>query len=90
MLMVVRVMAAGRNAAGSSNDAFLSNANWAGTSGSVSVDGLYLTLAQDHGTSFCSASIFSQKGGCARFLSRGRADGNGATTIVDFIKPLWS
>jgi hypothetical protein len=87
----VRVMTALRgDTAGSSNDAFLSDTDWAGTSRSVSVDGLYLTLAQDHGTSFGSANVISQKCGCARLLSRGRADCDGAATIIDFIEPFWS
>lgn len=87
----VRVMTAlGGNTAGSSNDALLSDTDGAGTSGSVSVDGLYLTLAQDHRTSFGSANVLPQKGGRARLLSRGRADCDGAATIIDFIEPLWS
>jgi hypothetical protein len=95
MLMIVgRVvgwMVTGRDTARPSNNSLLSNASdWAGTPGSVTVDSLYLTLAQDHRASFGSSTIVSQKSGCARLLSWGRADRNGAAAVIDFIESLRS
>lgn len=89
-LMLVFVRARRGDTARSPDDPLLSNTgNWAGASRSMSVNGLNLTLAENHGTSFGSAAILPQKGGCARLLPSGRANGDCATTIVDFIEALW-
>lgn len=88
-LMLMFVRARRGDAARSPDDPLLSDTgNWAGASRSMSINGLNLTLAENHGTSLGSAGILPQKGGCARLLPSGRADGDCATAIVDFIEAL--
>lgn len=89
MLMLV-VVERRRNASGAANDALFSNPrNGTGAPGTVTVDGLNLSLAENHRTSLSAASILSQESGSSIFRNTragSRADGDGTTTIVDFLE----